>query len=86
MGAKHNFYQLAYAAAYMILCRPQGTYVLSLLQELHWLFICFQVQSKVLAVTYKALHGLGPGYFEGPSFSSHIHQSEEAGKVMGPVS
>lgn len=29
---------------------------------LHWLPTCFQVQFKVLIVTFKALHELGPGY------------------------
>lgn len=34
----------------------------SLLWQLHWLPICFQVLFKVLVLTFKAVHGLGPDY------------------------
>lgn len=34
------------------------THIAALLHEVHWLPVSFQVQFKVLMVTYKALHGL----------------------------
>ena len=33
-----------------------------ILSHLHWLLVCFRAQFKVLVLTYKALHGLGPQY------------------------
>ena len=33
-------------------------------QDLHWLPVRFRAQFKVLAVTYKALYSLGPGYLK----------------------
>lgn len=35
-----------------------------ILQELLWLLICFQIQLKMLVITFKHLHGLGPGYLK----------------------
>lgn len=39
-----------------------------LLCKLHWMPICFWVQFKVLVVTFKALHDIGPSYLR-----DHIH-------------
>lgn len=33
-----------------------------LFHELHWLPVGFWVQFKMLAITYKAVHGIQPGY------------------------
>lgn len=42
-------------------CNP----LLALLCKLYQLPICFKVQLKLLVMTYKALHGMGPDYFQG---------------------
>lgn len=35
-----------------------------LLLKLRWVLVCFEVQFKVFAMTFKFLHGIGPGYCE----------------------
>lgn len=67
------------AAARVVLCRPRGACVLPLLQELRWLPVCLQVQFKVLVVTFKALHGLGPGYLKDPLSQGHPPDPPERG-------
>lgn len=36
-------------------------YIVFLFYKLHWLLVCFQVQFKVLVLTFKSLHGMTPG-------------------------
>lgn len=42
-------------------CVPRKAHVTPLLCELRWLLVCFWVQFKGLLLTFKALHGMGPG-------------------------
>lgn len=41
---------------------PRRARVAPLLHELHWLLVRFQAQFKVLFLTFKACHGMGPAY------------------------
>lgn len=41
---------------------PQCVYVTPLFCMFHWLSLWFQLWFKVLAMTYKAIHGMGIGY------------------------
>ncbi|XP_058024513.1 uncharacterized protein LOC131190935, partial [Ahaetulla prasina] len=50
------------AAARVIEGTARGSHVTPLLCRLHWLPVVFRVHFKVLVTTFKALHGLGPGY------------------------
>ncbi|XP_060542108.1 uncharacterized protein LOC132710271, partial [Pantherophis guttatus] len=50
------------AAAQGIVGATGCSHVTPLLRELQWLPVVFQVRFKVLVTTFKALHGLGPGY------------------------
>lgn len=53
------------AAAHMLLLdKPRFHCLTPLLQELDWLLVVFQIQFKVLAITYKALKSLGSGYLK----------------------
>ena len=52
------------AAARAVLGAPRRAHITPLLCELHWLPVCFWVQFKVLVITFKALHGMGPGYLK----------------------
>lgn len=38
---------------------PRYAHVTQLFHELYWLLIDFQLQFKVLVISYKVLHGLG---------------------------
>lgn len=40
---------------------PRVAHVTLLFCELHWLLACFQVQLKILVITFKGLHAMGPG-------------------------
>ena len=49
-------------AVRLVTSTPRGDHITPSLKSLHWLPISFQVKYKVLVITFKALHGLGPGY------------------------
>uniref|UniRef100_A0A8C6XMC9 Reverse transcriptase domain-containing protein n=1 Tax=Naja naja TaxID=35670 RepID=A0A8C6XMC9_NAJNA len=50
------------AAARVVMGVSWYTHVMPLLRELHWLPVALRVRFKVLVLTFKVLHGLGPGY------------------------
>ncbi|XP_058011152.1 uncharacterized protein LOC131184144 [Ahaetulla prasina] len=50
------------AAARVIDGAPRGSHITPILRRLHWLPVAFRVRFKVLVTTFKALHGIGPGY------------------------
>ncbi|KAM6466454.1 uncharacterized protein PHA67_012250 [Liasis olivaceus] len=53
--------------------------------ELHWDLVCFWIQFKVLAITFKALHGMGPGYLRDhltPITSTQPTQSGREGMLQ----
>ncbi|XP_058037869.1 uncharacterized protein LOC131197613 [Ahaetulla prasina] len=50
------------AAARVVMGAARGSHVTPLLRSLHWLPVVFRVRFKILVTTFKALHGLGPGY------------------------
>ena len=50
------------AAASLITGTSRFEHIKPNVARLHWLPICFRAQFKVLVLTYKALHGLGPQY------------------------
>lgn len=41
---------------------PTTAHFIPMFHEWHWLPVCFQIQFKVLFLTFKAFHGIGPGY------------------------
>lgn len=48
-------------------------HIILLVHELHWLPACFQIQFKVLFLTFKALNGMELGSSEGlPNYNSHV--------------
>ncbi|XP_058024855.1 uncharacterized protein LOC131191095 [Ahaetulla prasina] len=62
------------AAARRIEGAPRSSHVTPLLRRLHWLPVVFRMCFKVLVITFKALHGIGPGYLWDrllPSVTSH---------------
>ena len=38
------------------------SHVTQAFQDLHWLPVCARVQSKILILVFKAIHGLAPSY------------------------
>lgn len=58
-GTSGSFSWLKMQAAYMVLCKAICVNVSVLLQEWHWLLICFWVQFQLLLIAFKGLHGLG---------------------------
>uniref|UniRef100_A0A8C6X1D0 Reverse transcriptase domain-containing protein n=1 Tax=Naja naja TaxID=35670 RepID=A0A8C6X1D0_NAJNA len=50
------------AAARAVMGMSRYSHITPLLRELHWLPVALRVRFKVLVLTYKALHGLGPRY------------------------
>ncbi|XP_061485295.1 uncharacterized protein LOC133385720 isoform X1 [Rhineura floridana] len=55
--------QLVQNAAARLLTRTRrSAHITPVLARLHWLPICFRAKFKVLVLTYKALHGMGPQY------------------------
>ncbi|XP_058052944.1 uncharacterized protein LOC131205078 isoform X2 [Ahaetulla prasina] len=62
------------AAARGIEGASRSFHITPLLRKLHWLPVVFCVQFKVLVITFKALHGIGPGYLRDrllPPIASH---------------
>ena len=49
-------------AARLVTNPSRGEHITPTLISLHWLPISFPAKYKVLVITFKALHGLGPGY------------------------
>lgn len=50
-----------------------------LLQELHWLPVVWGIQFMVLAITFKALHGVDPGYLKELGGFSRSHRLRKLG-------
>lgn len=61
------------AAAQTVTCVPHRTPATPLLHELHWLPVFFQVQFKLLVLTFKSLHGMGLCHFR--TLSPQLHFS-----------
>uniref|UniRef100_A0A8D0BC31 Reverse transcriptase domain-containing protein n=1 Tax=Salvator merianae TaxID=96440 RepID=A0A8D0BC31_SALMN len=75
------------AAARAISGLPRYASVSPTLRELHWLPVSLRTQFKVLVVTYKALHGLGPGYLRDrllPHVSQRPVRSHRVGLLQVP--
>lgn len=71
------------------MCTPRSAHVTPLLCELHWLSICFSVKLKVLVITFKAPHGMGPNYLRdhlSPIAWIPCHQVRQEGHTIGPIS
>lgn len=54
------------------------------LTTLQWLLVCFCIDFKVLMITFKDLHGLGPRYLSEPLFPARtacIAHSSQAGEL-----
>ncbi|XP_058023146.1 uncharacterized protein LOC131190137 [Ahaetulla prasina] len=62
------------AAARVIEGAVRSSHVTPILRRLHWLPVVFRVRFKVLVTTFKALHGLGPGYLRDRLLPSSISQ------------
>ena len=61
--ASLNRLQMVQNAAARLLTRSSRmTHITPILRSLHWLPICFRIHFKVLAITYRALHGQAPEY------------------------
>ena len=39
-------------------------HITPVLYDLHWLPVCWRIKYKILLLTFKALHGIGPGYIK----------------------
>uniref|UniRef100_R4GDH7 Reverse transcriptase domain-containing protein n=1 Tax=Anolis carolinensis TaxID=28377 RepID=R4GDH7_ANOCA len=50
------------AAAHLLAGVPARWRITPILQQLHWLPIEYRITFKILVLTFKALHGLGPAY------------------------
>ena len=61
--------QIQNTAARIVSHTGKFDHISPVLQSLHWLPVPFRIKFKILITTYKALHGLAPGYI-----SDLIHQ------------
>lgn len=59
---KSNLGASAGTVWWTVWCTPRTAHVTSLLGRLRWLTVSFQVQFRVLILTFKALHCMGPGW------------------------
>lgn len=65
-----------------------SVHVIPLLHKLHWLPVRFQSQFKVLVVTYKDLHCMGPGYQRDhfpPIMVTHSIRSSRNVHILWPI-
>ncbi|KAK9395419.1 hypothetical protein NXF25_018780 [Crotalus adamanteus] len=75
------------AAARAIVGAPRYAHVSPILRELHWLPVGLRMQFKVLVITFKALHGIGPGYLQDrilPHSSQRPVRSHRLGLLQVP--
>lgn len=66
---------------------PTTTHITPLCHELHQLPVAFQVQFKVLVLTFKSLHGMESSFLKDyrlPSYTYSSHQNWQDGHVMDP--
>ena len=54
-------------AARLICNVSRFDHILPVLFRLHWLPVHFRIRSKILVITFKAIHGLGPEYIKSAS-------------------
>jgi len=50
------------ASARLVYCAPKSCHITPLLRELHWLPVCYHIEYKIILLTFKVLHGMGPDY------------------------
>lgn len=50
------------SAARLLTRTKRGEHITPVLAKLHWLPVSFRIDFKILLITYKALHNLGPDY------------------------
>ncbi|KAK9394532.1 hypothetical protein NXF25_015060 [Crotalus adamanteus] len=75
------------AAARAIVGTQRCAHVSPILRELHWLPVGLRTQFKVLVITFKALHGIGPGYLQDrilPHSSQRPVRSHRLGLLQVP--
>ena len=54
--------QTQYSAAHLIMRTGRRQHMKPVIKDLHWLPISERIKFKILVLTYKTLHGEGPGY------------------------
>uniref|UniRef100_A0A8C7E7H9 Reverse transcriptase domain-containing protein n=1 Tax=Naja naja TaxID=35670 RepID=A0A8C7E7H9_NAJNA len=77
------------AAARVVMGVSRYSIITSLLRKLHWLPVALWMRFKVLVITYKALHGLGPGYLRErllPTSASHRPVRSHRQGLLGVLS
>ena len=50
------------ASARLVYCAHKLCHITPLLRELHWLPVCHRIEYKIILLTFKVLHGMGPDY------------------------
>ena len=50
------------ASARLIYCASKSCHITPLLQELHWLAVCYRIECKRLLLTFKVLYDMSPDY------------------------
>ena len=50
------------ASARLVYCAPKSCHITPLLCELHWPPVCYRIKYKIILLTFKVLHGMGPYY------------------------
>lgn len=75
------------AAARLLTRSKKSCHITPILASLHWLPVDFRIQYKVLVFTFKALHGLAPGYLCElilPYTTSRSLRSSDQGLLVEP--
>lgn len=79
--------QIQNAAARILTRTRRHEHISPVLASLHWLPVKFRIDYKILLLTFKALHGLGPLYLSdllSPYIPSRTLRSQSAGLLVVP--
>ena len=75
------------ASARLVYCAPKSCHITPLLRELHWLPVCYCIEYKIILLTFKVLHGMGPDYLRHlisvlPPSRYNLRRNDDCGALL----
>ena len=75
------------ASARLVYCAPKSCHITPLLRELHWLPVCYHIEYKIILLTFKVLHGMGPDYLRHlisvlPPSRYNLRRNDDCGALL----
>ena len=75
------------ASARLVYCAPKSCHITPLLRELHWLPVCYRIEYKIILLTFKVLHGMGPDYLRHlisvlPPSRYNLRRNDDCGALL----